>query len=224
LLSSLASDISGVIPLFLSTFTTLFAIINPLEVMPLFLSLTRDKTPADRRDVALKACLYALGLIVFFLFFGAMVLKMFGVSLDMVRVVGGVVLMRIGFALFLPSPSGQSPFAGAGPNDNIAFVPLAMPLLCGPGGFATVLGMIGTIRKAPSEAAAYAAILSAAALAIFATYLCLVFSGRLVFRLGPMGIDALTRIVGFFVSAIGVSLIFDGVFAAIDAHGIRVVL
>ena len=55
---------------------------------------------------------------------------------------------------------------------------------------------------------------------MFVTYLCLAYAGKLVARLGPMGIDATTRIVGFFVSAMGVGLIFDGVFEALQAHGV----
>jgi multiple antibiotic resistance protein len=217
-------EIAGVFPLFLSTFTTLLAIINPLEVLPVFLSITHDKDAAARRRIAFQASLYSLLLLLFFLFFGAFVLKAFGVSLSMVRIAGGIVLTRIGFELFAPSNSGQSPFLSAGPNDNIAFMPLAMPLMCGPGAIATVLGMMATIEKAPNEYAAYASILSAAFLAIFATYLCLAFAGRLVNWLGRMGIDAITRIVGFFVSAMGVSLIFDGIVGALQTHGVRLVL
>jgi multiple antibiotic resistance protein len=55
---------------------------------------------------------------------------------------------------------------------------------------------------------------------MFVTYLCLIYAGKLSEKLGPMGIDAVTRIVGFFVSAIGVALIFDGVIEALETHGI----
>jgi multiple antibiotic resistance protein len=96
--------------------------------------------------------------------------------------------------------------------------------MIGPGVIATVLGMMATIDRAPSEASAYAAILSAAGLAILVTFLCLAFAGRLVAWIGRMGIDAITRIVGFFVSAMGVSLVFDGILGALGTHGVRVVL
>jgi multiple antibiotic resistance protein len=55
---------------------------------------------------------------------------------------------------------------------------------------------------------------------MFVTYLCLIYAGKLSEKLGPMGIDAVTRIVGFFVSAMGVALIFDGVIEALETHGI----
>ncbi len=214
----------GLLPLFFTSFTTLLAVINPFEVLPVFLSLTHDKDNAGRQRIAFRASLYTALLILFFLFFGAFVLKVFGVSLPMVRIAGGIVLTRIGFALFTPSPSGHSSFLDPGAGANIAFMPLAMPLMFGPGVIATVLGMMATIEKSPSELSAYAAILGAGGLAVFVTYLCLVFAGRLVKWLGHTGIDAVTRIVGFFVSAMGVSLVFNGVMSALGAYGVKVVL
>ncbi|WP_442753607.1 MarC family protein [Methylocystis sp. JAN1] len=217
-------ELNPILPLFLSTFTTMLAVINPLEVLPVFLSITHDKDDGARRRIAFLASLYALVLVLFFLFFGAFVLKIFGVSLNMVRIAGGIVLTRIGFELFAPAGGGQGAFGSAGPNDNIAFMPLAMPLMVGPGVIATVLGMMATIERAPSEMAAYAAILGAAALAVFITYLCLAYAGRLIALIGRMGIDAITKIVGFFVSAMGVSLVFDGIVGALGTQGVKVVL
>lgn len=103
-------------------------------------------------------------------------------------------------------------------------MPLAMPLMFGPGVIATVLGMMSTIEKSPSELAAYAAILGAGGFAVLITFLCMAFAGQLVRWLGRTGIDAVTRIVGFFVSAMGVSLVFSGVMGALGAYGVKVVL
>src|SRR5215469_4603109 len=113
--------------LFAGTFTTLLAIINPLEVLP------------AHRVVAWKACVYALLRCFFFLIFGAFILKLFGVPLAMVRIVGGIILMRIGFSLFMPQKSGGGlDLSGGGADANIAFVPFAMPLMVGPGTKATI--------------------------------------------------------------------------------------
>ena len=73
---------------FVSLFATLLAIINPLEAIPVFLQLLQGKDQAEHRRVARKACTYALLLMVFFLLFGTLLLKVFGVSLNMIRVVG----------------------------------------------------------------------------------------------------------------------------------------
>jgi multiple antibiotic resistance protein len=210
--------------LFFGSFTTLLAVINPFESLPVFLTLTRDRDERGRRNVAMRACLYTLFLSLFFLFFGATVLELFSVSLPMVQIAGGIVLTKIGFELFLPSKSKDNPFTNADPDANIAFMPLAMPLMFGPGVIATVLGMMGTIRESSDKILSYAAIIAAADLAILVTFFCLAYADRLTRFLGPLGIDAVTRMVGFFVSAMGVSLVFNGVMAAIDAHGIKVTM
>ncbi len=223
-MNSLVSDIgAGVfrteLTLFFSTFTTLLAVINPFEVLPVFLLLLRDKSNQERGRVAFIACLYALLLILFFLFFGAVILKIFGVSLSMVRIAGGIVLMKIGFELFLPSSDGDGTPTFARSTGNIAFMPLAMPLMIGPGPIATVLGMMATVEHSSHEALAFGVILGAIFLAVTVTYACLAFATRLTTTLGPLGIDAATRIVGFFVSAMGVSLIFNGVMDALRSAG-----
>jgi len=210
--------ISRELSLFIGTFTTLLAIINPFEVLPVYLKLLEGKDAATHREVAWESCFYALLLSLFFLIFGTLILRLFGVPLAMVRIVGGIILVKIGFELFSPSSSGGM-VTGAAKDANISFVPLAMPLMCGPGAIATILGMTSTIRQSPTELASFVAVVAAIIATMLVTYLCLNYASRLSKTLGPMGIDAITRIVGFFVSAIGVALIFDGVIEALESHG-----
>jgi len=88
--------------LFIGTFTTLLAVVNPLEALPVFLNLTVNDDKISRRKLAFRACIYTLILIVAFLLFGTFILEIFGVNLSMVRTVGGIILMKIGFDLFMP--------------------------------------------------------------------------------------------------------------------------
>ena len=206
--------------LFVSTFTTLLAIINPLAALPVFLKLLEGQDKSAHRRVAWKACLYATLLLFFFLVFGTLLLKIFEVPLSMVRIVGGIILMRIGFALFMPSSDTASiiPNAPTGPGDTVAFVPLAMPLMFGPGAIATVLGMASLVRHPFAEFLSLAAIVAAILLTMITTYLILAYADSVTRYLGPHGIDAVTRIVGFFVAAIGMGLIFHGVMEAIQTY------
>ena len=91
--------------LFIGTFATLLAIINPLEVLPVYLKLLEGKDVATHRQIAWKSCVYAFFLTLFFLIFGTLMMRLFGVPLAMVRIVGGIILVKIGFELFSPSPS-----------------------------------------------------------------------------------------------------------------------
>lgn len=206
--------------LFLSTFTTLVAIINPLAVLPVFLKLLEGQDSRAHRRVAWKACSYATLLLFFFLIFGALLLKVFEVPLSMVRIVGGIILMRIGFALFMPTSDTASiiPNAPTGTGDTVAFVPLAMPLMFGPGAIATVLGMTSFVRHPFAEFPSLAAIVVAIFVTMVTTYLILGYANTVVRYIGPHGIDAVTRIVGFFVAAIGMGLIFHGVTEAIQTY------
>jgi len=206
--------------LFISTFTTLLAIINPLESLPVFLKLLEGQDLHARRRVAWKACIYATLLLFFFLIFGTLLVKIFEVPLSMVRIVGGIILMRIGFSLFMPSGATTAiiPSAPAGPDDNVAFVPLAMPLMFGPGAIATVLGMASLVRHPLTEFLPLTAIVAAILLTMITTYLVLAYADAIVGRIGPRGIDAATRIVGFFVAAMGTGLIFHGVIEAIQTY------
>ena len=200
--------------LFVGMFTTLLAIINPLEALPVFLELLEGKDEAEHSRVARLSCFYALLLAFFFLFFGNLILWIFGVPLSMVRIVGGIILMRIGFDLFSPSSSGASlATVASGPgkkDEDVAFVPLAMPIMFGPGAIATILGMTSTVKHSEFVLASGVAICLAIVATMFVTYLFLAYAKTVLSRIGPKGIDAATRIVGFFVSSMGMGLIFHG--------------
>ena len=140
------------ITLFIGMFTTLLAIINPLEAIPVFLGLMQGKDSAEQNRVARTSCLYALMLAFFFLLFGTLLLRLFGVPLSMIRVVGGIILTRIGFQMFNPTLQAKSGAgSGIGPDStdqDVAFIPLAMPIMFGPGAISTILGMASTVNCA----------------------------------------------------------------------------
>ena len=209
---------------FVSLFATLLAIINPLEAIPVFLNLLEGKSPDVHRSVARKSCLYALGLMLFFLLFGTLLLHVFGVSLSMIRVVGGIILTRIGFQLFNPSPSGgigsHQTAAEAPTGHGIAFIPMAMPIMFGPGGIATLIGMAATMHLSRGELETYAASILAIVATMAATYLSLASAEPILKKMGPKGIDAATRITGFFVSAMGMGLFFNGIVEFLQSSGI----
>jgi multiple antibiotic resistance protein len=211
--------------LFVGMFTTLLAIINPLEALPVFLKLLEGKDEGEHRRVARLSCFYAPLLAFFFLFFGKLILWIFGVPLSMVRIVGGIILMRIGFELFSPSNSGASMVAGAHDSAqkdaDVAFIPLAMPIMFGPGAIATILGMVSTVKHSEFEFASAVAICLAIVATMYVTYLLLAYAEKVLNRIGPKGIDAATRIVGFFVSTMGMGLIFHGVVDAFHTYAVR---
>ncbi len=205
------------VTLFVSTFTTLLAVINPLACLPIFLQLLEGQDDRAHRSVALRSCIYAAILMLFFLLSGRLVLQVFGVPLSMVRIVGGIILTRIGFSLFMPS-AGRSLVGSTRKGGNIAFVPLAMPLMFGPGALATVIGYSSAVKLSETGIVSMGAIVAAIAAATFVTYLGLAYAKKILGRIGPQGIDAATRLVGFFVSAMGVGLTFHGLVESVRQY------
>jgi len=208
---------------FIATFTTLLAIINPLEALPVYLGFAESRDDAGRRRLAVKSCLYALALMFFFLFFGDLLLRIFGVPLPIVRIAGGIILTQLGFQLF-SSPASIVTGAAAGGNPNspsqsVAFVPLAMPIMFGPGAMATIMGMTAQVRHSGHEVEGLIEVSLALVATMGATFLILASAKKLQTWLGPRGIDAATRIVGFFVASMGIGMAFNGVMQALEMHG-----
>lgn len=206
--------------MFVGMFTTLLAIINPLEAIPVFLALMQGKSDTDHRRFAARSCVYVIALAFFFLVFGNLLLRLFDVPLSIVRVVGGIILVRLGFSLFSPSPGNSLVPGQAQPGQDGAFVPLAMPVMFGPGAIATVIGLTSTIRASQDWVLSLVAASLAIVAAIGVTYLSLAYAQTILRRIGPQGIDAATRIVGFFVSAVGMGLIFHGAMEFLQANGV----
>ncbi len=210
--------------LFIVTFTTLLAMINPLESLPVFLKLLEGKDKREHRLVARRSCIYATVLMLFFMLFGTLVLKLFGVPLSMVRIVGGIILVRIGFDMFMPTSSGGMLSTSGGNlsrrEGDVAFVPLAIPLMFGPGALATVLGMSAMVKDPISNLGHMAAILTAIVATMLVTYLALAYAQPILGRIGHNGVDAATRLVGFFVSAMGMGLIFHGLVEVLQSYGV----
>ena len=214
--------------LFIATFTTLLAIINPFEALPVYLGFAEHLDDGARHSLAIRSCLYALALMFFFLIFGTLLLKVFGVPLAMVRIAGGIILTRLGFQLFSspssvgggPAPSGNKESnANSDSGSDLAFVPMAMPIMFGPGAMATILGMTSQVKHSATEISGFVAVSAALVATMATTYLFLARGKALQHRLGPRGIDAATRIVGFFVASMGIGMAFDGVIESLQMHG-----
>jgi multiple antibiotic resistance protein len=131
--------------------------------------------------------------------------------------------MKIGFDLFMPGEKGgfmNNSSANGGKSDP-AFVPLALPIMFGPGVLATVLGM--TSMKSPTNELVSIMVIACAALACMVViFLVLAYAQKIVSRIGEKGIDAATRLVGFFVATMGMGLIFHGLVEFLHTYHILV--
>ena len=138
--------LADLLPAFTTAFVTLFIVIDPILVTPIFASLTKDDAPRERLRIAFMAAVYSVMILVLFGFAGNAMLHHLGVSFEAFRAAMGIILFIMGFRMFFDPDSetqAKTPGPKASARDNIAFFPLAMPMLAGPGSIATVMLLMG---------------------------------------------------------------------------------
>jgi multiple antibiotic resistance protein len=190
-------------------FVTLFVIMDPIGTIPLFLSLTRGRSPASRRRAAWQAVSVSFGVIVAFAFFGQQILHYLGISLPALQCAGGLLLLLV--ALELLTGKEQAPSAAS--DVNVALVPLGTPLLAGPG--AIVATMV--LSRQVGGFADFVAVGLGVVLVHVALWLAMRFSLPILRLLREGGVVLVSRISGLLLSAIAVQLVADAVRAFITA-------
>lgn len=202
---------------FLGGLLSLVSIVNPLTKIPLFITLSEGMAEAERRRQGRLACLYAFALLTGSLLAGSFVLSFFGISFSALRIAGGIVVAITGQRMLFrdadPAPLNR-------PRRQIAFFPLAMPGISGPGSIAVMIGIsteLHEIADLPQKAAAYSATLLAVVVTCLLTWLTLRFAESLSRRIGVDGMEAFSRLMGFLLICIGVQFIGSGIksFAAL---------
>ncbi|RKQ88664.1 MarC family protein [Brockia lithotrophica] len=197
----------------IKVFLALFAVMNPFPNVTLFLALTENLDNAARKAVARRAVVAAALLGLPFVVFGAGILAVLGISLDAFRVTGGIVLFTIAYSLLKGSaspvhaPHGVEHEEVAG-QDDVALVPLAVPLLTGPGTMTTLTVYGG----APWSMWDHKAIVAAAFLVVLAlTYAFFREAERLQAALSPSVFRLVARVMGLVLAALAVQMAGEGV-------------
>jgi multiple antibiotic resistance protein len=186
-------------------------IVDPVGVVPLYVGLTGKRSEADCTAIARRACLTATGVLLFFAFFGGLLFKVFAVSLAAFRVAGGLLLMLTALDMLRARPAATrtSPeeHSEGLEQEDVAIVPLAMPLLAGPGAIATVMTLMADVG---STVLGSTAVVVAILLTFTVTYWLLRQARRVQHMLKATGIAILERIFGLILAAIAVQFVFDG--------------
>lgn len=202
--------IAELLPTFIASFVTLFIVIDPILVTPIFASLTKDELPRERLRIALMAALYSILILVFFGFAGNALLHHLGVSLDAFRAAMGIILFIMGFRMFFDPDSetqAKTPGPKASARDNIAFFPLSIPMLAGPGAIATIMLVMGPDTEMVEKGAAMVAVVIVLAIGV----LMMAFASRIGDVLGRTGMNAITRLLGMLLMALSTQYVFDGI-------------
>ena len=186
-------------------------IVDPIGVVPLFVAMTADDSAEKCRAMARRATLTATGVLVFFALFGTLVFQVFGVTLAAFRVAGGLLLMLTALDMLQARPPGtkttRAEASEGAAQEDIAIVPLAMPLLAGPGAIATVMVLMAQHGGGWGNTAA---VLAAIGITMLIAYLVLRSAQRVKAVLKQTGIAILERVFGLILAAIAVQFVFDG--------------
>lgn len=199
--------------LFLVAFGALFSIINPLGTVPVFVGLTQEHAKKERAKIAFWTALDVLIILLLSFFAGQYILSFFGITLNALKIAGGLIITSSGFALLtgkfrehkgMKRKRVQEDIHN---RDAISLTPLAIPMLAGPG----TISLLITYNQEYTLTKEVLIILSSVVLVAIAIYLILKSAHFIVKFLGASGINALSRIIGFIVIAIGVQYIISSV-------------
>lgn len=198
------------LPALITAFTTLFIIIDPPGLAPLFIALTQGMTNAQRRAIGLRACLVAGALMLVFLFLGEAVLRFVGITIPAFRIAGGVLLFLTALdMLFQRRQARRQENADQGAeehHDDPSVFPLALPLIVGPGAITTII-LLASRAETGTDFAAITGVMAANLVLVFLTFLIAPMIERV---LGRVGINIVTRVLGMLLAALAVQFILDG--------------
>ncbi|MEZ5886541.1 MAG: MarC family protein [Paracoccaceae bacterium] len=194
---------------YLTTFVTLFVIVDPIALVPLFIALTRGMDRGHRRTLALRACLIAAFLLAVFGLVGNKLLQVTGISMSAFRISGGLLLFITALDMLFERRTQRREGQQADPNHDPSVFPLATPLIAGPGAFTT---MILLINNTPATGVPHAlVILAIMALVIVVTFLLFEMASFIEKLLGRTGIIVVTRLLGMLLAALSVQFVLDGI-------------
>lgn len=192
----------------LLAFTTFFTLINPLGVMPIFMTMTAGLDSAHRTKTAKKASIVSFVIIVMFAFSGQLLINFFGISVNSFKIVGGVIFFLMGMDM-LQARLGKVKIKDSEVKtyvNDISITPLAIPMICGPGAITNAIVMMDTAYTLQMQITLIVAIF----LVMLLTYTILYSSSKIIKILGETGNNVLMRLMGLIVMVIAVEFFFSG--------------
>ncbi len=190
---------------------SLLVIINPLVVTSVFLTLTGAYPPAARRRAARKTSLVAFTVLLCFAVFGSVLFRVFSITIGAFQIAGGIILFSVALGMLhaQPARTKQTPeeLAEAMQREDVAVVPLAIPMVSGPGAITTVMVLAGEAKGVPSMIVLLAAIV----IAIATVWLMMRHAARIGRLLGASGLNITTRLMGLILATVAVQFVIHGI-------------
>ena len=195
-------------------FSLLFPLINPIGAVPAFSSFTANDTDDFKKTQARKTAVNVTIILLLFLFIGQLLLDLFGISVGVLRIAVGLIVGNTAWLMVTSKVDSDNDEKTRIQNLDISLMPMAMPILSGPGAIGAVIGLSFTAKDLDD----YIGFVIGILLLGLVTYVFLLLSVMLMKKLGKNGINVLTRMMGFFILAIAVNLIYTGIMDLIHKH------
>ncbi|MGH9747433.1 MAG: MarC family protein [Candidatus Acidiferrales bacterium] len=204
------TSVTQVLEFSLLAATSIFFLVDPFTVIPLFLAITADSPPQERRFMARRSAWTCAIVLATFAVAGSLIFRMFGITLPAFKIAGGIILLGIGLDMLQARRSStkatpEETEEGASKADA-SIIPLGMPMLAGPGAISTVMVLVGESHAIWQHVVIYSTILVTA----FASFLILNGAGRVQRYLGDTGIRILMRLMGLLLVALAVQFVANG--------------
>jgi multiple antibiotic resistance protein len=192
----------------LLAFASLFTMVNPIGVIPVYTAMTAHLPPHESHKVAFKAVVTAFLILMLFALTGRFIFQFFGISADSLRVVGGVIFFIMGYEL-LQARLTRTQFDNETTQEyasDIAITPLGIPVICGPGAIASVI----ILMDQANSAAQSGIVLGVIVVIMGMTHLLLLASKQVMKLIGENGNKVMMRLMGLIVMVIAVEFFFSG--------------
>ena len=204
----------------LVAFTSLLAIYNPLSAVPVFVALTADEAPAERRQTAVVAVAASVLVLLAFAVGGRLILAFFGITTEAFQIAGGIIFFGVGSDMLQAKrtrvKTTKKEQEEASLRENIGVIPLGLPTLTGPGAIVTVIALLGQASNGLQTGLVYASIV----LVGVVTLPLLLLSPALMAALGRTGLNVVVRLMGLLVMVIGVQFVINGTGAILSGWGL----
>jgi len=204
----------------LTAFASIFAILNPIGNIPVYIAITEGYTPEQKNRVIRKVVIVIVGVLVTFGLLGNFIFDIYGITIPAFKIAGGLLLFSIAYSMVLGQMSGTKMTPQekdeAAEKDEVGVVPLGIPLFAGPGAITTVMIYISYAMDGSDVAFDLASIfVSIIAIAII-SFIMLRFADPIFVKMGRSGAMAFSRIMGLLLAAIAIEFVLSGGFQAIE--------
>ncbi len=199
---------------FISAFVTLFVIIDPIGIAPIFAALTEGSGNEFRRNMAIKGTFVAGVVLVFFAVIGKPFLGALGISMPALRIAGGIMLFLIAYEMVTARRTERKQESAEKLDEqfeDISVFPVAIPLLAGPGAIATVMLLMSSSE---GDYSAQGVVVAALVVVLAINLTVFLFAGRMMKALGPDVNAVLTRVLGIVLAALAAQFVIDGIRAS----------